>query len=426
MIHDWEVCGDVVQILSGPSDFYQMANAAVYETIIELYEEHHQADIVILNDRLRDKGILQQIGGTDKLIELGESVPSSAGFKHYAGIVRDKAVLRKLIETAGLILHQAYESSDPVNDLLDLAERHIFEIADHKTISDAADLNSLLQETYEKLESDEGLASSGLKTGYYELDEMTNGLHDGELIIIAARPSMGKTAFMLNIAEHLAAGARQPVAVFSLEMSKQQLAQRLLCSRSGVDSQKLRRNMLSAEDMQQLMMAVGELGEAPMFIDDTPGLSLLNLRAKARRLAARHHIKAVFVDYLQLMSAPGSESRQQEVSSISRGLKALARELEVPVICLSQLNRQAEGREGHRPRMSDLRESGAIEQDADVIAFVHREDYYHKGEEDYTPNHQAEIILAKQRNGPTGVVKLQFHGPTTRFNNLAMTDASGF
>jgi replicative DNA helicase len=248
---------------------------------------------------------------------------------------------------------------------------------------------------------------------------MTSGLQNGEMIIISARQSMGKTALALNIAEHVGADTKQPVAVFSLEMSKQQLAQRLLCSRSGVDSQRLRRNVLSQEDWERLQSAVGQLSDAPIYIDDTPGLSLLALRAKARRLAARYHIKLVVVDYLQLMSAGGRvDSREQEVSMITRGIKALARELAVPVICLSQLNRSPESREGHRPRMSDLRESGSIEQDADVVLMLHREDYYHRGEKEHSDTNTAELIVSKQRNGPTGTVELYFNSSTTRFGNL--------
>ncbi|MEM0914440.1 MAG: replicative DNA helicase, partial [Planctomycetota bacterium] len=324
------------------------------------------------------------------------------------------------IEKAGTIIYDAYHADEPVGDLLDKAERAIFDLAEHQTNEDAATLQELLEQTYERLANDDGLSDAGLKSGFYELDEMTNGLHAGEMIIIAARPSMGKTALMLNIAEHMSVETKQPVAVFSLEMSKDQLAQRLLCSRSNVDSQKVRRNTLTPDDFERLAMACGELGECPMYIDDTPGLSILQLRAKARRLAARHSIQAIFVDYLQLMADPSTrENRQQEVSSISRGIKALARELSVPVICLSQLNRSSESREGHRPRMSDLRESGSIEQDADVVMMVHREDYYHRGEDGYVDTNIAELIVAKQRNGPTGVVKLQFNGGTTRFNNLA-------
>ena len=425
VILDWRVCGEVIQILKGADDLYKPAHAAIYETLIELYDQVQSIDMVQLKQRLDDKGQLEQVGGLDYLIELAESVPSAASAVYYANIVREKAALRRLIESAGTILDDCYNSSEPVGDLLDKAERAIFEIAESKTGSDVAELGELLQETYDNLQSDEGMRS-GLETGFLELDEMTNGLQPGEMIIVAARPSMGKTALALNMAEHVAATTRQACVVFSLEMSRQQLAQRLLCSRSGVDSHKLRRNMLTQDDFGKLALTVGELSEAPLFIDDTPGLTLLGLRAKARRLAARHDIKAVFVDYLQLMSAPGAESRQQEVSNLSRGIKALARELSVPVICLSQLNRAAEQREGHRPRMSDLRESGSIEQDADVVMMLHREDYFHRGEDDYEETNTAEVILTKQRNGPTGTVKLHFHGSTTRFHNLATHAPGGF
>ena len=425
MILDWRVCGEVIQILKGADDLYKPAHAAIYETLVELYDQVQSIDMVQLRQRLDDKGQLDQIGGLDYLIELAESVPSAASAVYYANIVHEKSALRRLIESAGTILDDCYNSSEPVGELLDKAERAIFEIAESKTTQDAAELGELLQETYDNLQSDDGMRT-GVETGFFELDEMTNGLQPGELIIVAARPSMGKTALALNMAEHMAATTKQPCAVFSLEMSRQQLAQRLLCSRSGVDSHKLRRNMLTQDDFGKLALTVGELSEAPLLIDDTPGLTLLSLRAKARRLAARNDIKAIFIDYLQLMSAPGSESRQQEVSNLSRGIKALARELSVPVVCLSQLNRAAEQREGHRPRMSDLRESGSIEQDADVVMMLHREDYFHRGEEDYEDNNTAEVIMAKQRNGPTGTVRLHFHGPTTRFHNLATQDGGGY
>ncbi len=421
MVLDAQVVGDVLQLLKGADDFYKPAHAAVYETLVELYDSTQAIDMVQLNQRLVDKQMLEQVGGLQYLIDIAESVPSAAAAMHYARIVRDKAVLRRLIETAGTVLHDAYHSDEPVADLLDRAETRMFEIAEKKGDGETEMLSVLLHETYDRLEAQDGQEVTGLETGFLELDEMTNGLQNGEMIIIAARPSMGKTAFAINIAEHVAATRKQPVAVFSLEMSKQQLAQRLLCSRSGVDSHKLRRNMLSPDDFARLSLTVGELSEAPMFIDDTAGLTLMALRAKARRMKQRHGIACVVIDYLQLMSAPSAsrDGRQNEVSSISRGIKALARELNVPVICLSQLNRQAEQREGHRPRMSDLRESGSIEQDADVIMMLHREDYYHRGDEDYVEDNVAEVIVNKQRNGPTGVVKLQFHGPTTRFNNLA-------
>jgi len=426
MILDWQVIGDVLLVIKQAEDFYQPGHVLLYGELVDLYDKNQSFDMVQLKQRLVDKNLLDRMGGLDYLLELVDSVPNVVSAPHYATIVREKAVLRRLIDSAGRILYDAYTSAEPVGTQLDVAEQEIFRLAESRSSNDAARLQDLLQETYAQLEAHDGRQITGVETGFLELDDMTNGLQNGEMIIIAARPSMGKTALALNMAEHLAATNKQPVAVFSLEMSKQQLAQRLLCSRSGVDSHKLRRNMLSGEDFGKLSLSVGELSEAPMFIDDTPGLSLLALRAKARRLAARHDIKAVYVDYMQLMSCPGSESRQQEVSSISRGIKALARELYIPVVCLSQLNRSSEGREGHKPRMSDLRESGAIEQDADVVMMLHREDYYHRGEDGYEDSNVAELIITKQRNGPTGTIKLRFDGPTTRFQNLAAGGHGGY
>lgn len=421
MILDWQVVGEVAQVLKGGDDFYKPQHAAIYEVLVELYDQAQSIDMVQLNQRLIDKQMLEEVGGLTYLADLVDGTPSASEAPRYARIVRDKAVLRRLIEATGSVLHECYHSDEPVGELLDRAETAIFEIAEKKGDDAPSDLKELLEETFEKLERDDGRVITGMETGFYELDEMTNGLQPGEMVIIAARPSMGKTAFAINIAEHMAATNKIPVAVFSLEMSKQQLAQRMLCSRSGVDSQRVRRNMLSRDDFGKLTLTVGELSEAPMFIDDTAGLTLMGLRAKARRLKQRHDIQAIFIDYLQLMSAPsaGRDGRQNEVSAISRGVKALARELSLPVVCLSQLNRQAEQREGHRPRMSDLRESGSIEQDADVIMMLHREDYFHRGDEEYEDNNIAEVIINKQRNGPTGVVKLHFHGATTRFQNLA-------
>ncbi|MBI1335576.1 MAG: replicative DNA helicase [Phycisphaera sp.] len=428
MILDPRVIGDVVQIVTGQGDFYNTRHAAIYQVLVDLYDKNELLDMVQLRQRLADVGQLEAVGGVEYLIELAEAVPSATSAPHYAKIVADKAILRRLIDAAGKILFDAHTSPEPVETQLDVAERSIFDLAEDRTSDDAQKLHVLLQETYEKLEAAEGHALTGVETGFFELDEMTSGLQKGEMIIVAARPSMGKTALALNIAEHMAAVNHTSVAVFSLEMSKQQLAQRLLCSRSGVDSHRMRRNMLQGDDYQRLQMAMAELTDAPMYIDDTPGLSLLALRAKARRLYNRHSIQAIFVDYLQLMSAPGSENRQQEVSTISRGIKELARELGVPVVCLSQLNRSPEGREGHKPRMSDLRESGSIEQDADVVLMLHREEYYHDQEwKDANPDKvgTAELIITKQRNGPVGTVNLQFNGGTTRFNNLATRGTPG-
>ena len=404
LLLDWQVVGEVLQIIRSPEDFYLSKHAAIYKAAVELYDQHQSLDIVQLVQRLKDVGQLEAVGGVDYLVELGESVPSATSAAYYANLVRQKAVLRHLIDAAGQILERAYTSGEPVDDQLNIAEQEIFRLAEGGSSEDAAELRQLLQETYERLEAHDGRSITGLETGFFELDEMTNGLQNGEMIIVAARPSMGKTALALNIAEHIAATNKRPVGVFSLEMGRQQLAQRLLCSRSGVDSQRVRRNMLTGDEFARLAMVVGELSEAPLYIDDTPGLTLLSLRAKARRMASRHDVEAI----------------------VSRGIKGLARELNVPVICLSQLNRAAEGREGHRPRMSDLRESGSIEQDADVVMMLHREDYYHRGEEGYEETNIAELIIAKQRNGPTGVVKLQFNGQTTRFNNLAHGSDGGY
>jgi replicative DNA helicase len=307
--------------------------------------------------------------------------------------------------------------------VVDWAEQEIFKIAESSDQSEPEDLGTLIEATWDQIEQrrEHGGTLSGLDTGFHALNDLLGGLQRGDMVVIAARPSMGKTAFAMNVAEYIGVDCRQPLAIFSLEMSKQQLAERLMCSRGGVDLQKLRRNYLSGADLGRLQEVAGELKQAPMYIDDTAGLSVVSLRAKARRLAARHGIKAIFIDYLQLASVPGAESRQQEVSEISRGVKALARELNVPVIVLSQLNRNPEGRESKRPMLSDLRESGSIEQDADVVMMLHREDYYHHGDDEEAgppgEDRPAELIVAKQRNGPTDTVKLLFRKSVVRFEN---------
>jgi replicative DNA helicase len=425
MILDSNVIGDVSGIIQSPEDFYRPSHAAIYAVLLDLYESAGKIDIVQINQRLRDLGQLDQVGGTDALVALAESVPSAVTAPYYAGIVREKAALRHLITACSEGLQRAYTSADPVADQIDACEAAIFRLAEAGVgagpQSEAAGIGAILQTTYDDLDrrSREGGTISGLETGFFELDDMLSGLQAGDMVILGARPSQGKTAIALNIAEHVAINRRHGVAVFSMEMSKSQLGQRLLCSRSGVDSHLLRRNMISADDFARLHASIGEMADAPLMIDDTPGLTVMGLRARARRMASRHHVKLIVVDYLQLMSSPGKHSgRVEEVSEISRGIKALARELAVPIICLSQLNRASESREGHRPRMSDLRESGAIEQDADVIMLLHREDYYHKDDDGYQPSNVAEVIVAKQRNGPCGTVRLVFDGGTTRFRNM--------
>ena len=339
-------------------------------------------------------------------------------------------MLRDLITASSELTTLGYEARGDVAEILEQAEQRIFDVTQQKISGQAESMNTILRRVFQAIDQRTGSLVTGVPTGFIELDELTSGLQSGEMIVIAARPSMGKTALGLNLAEHVGADNGIPVAVFSLEMASQQLAERMLCGRSKIDSQLLRRNILGDSDIAKLHAAADELNQAPIFVDDTPGLTPLELRGKARRLKMQHDIQLVVIDYLQLMHVPGSEARQQEVSTISRHIKALGRELKVPVIVLSQLNRASEGREGHRPRMSDLRESGAIEQDADVIMLLHREDYYHQSEPDYEKTNAAEVIIAKQRNGPTGTVELAWFPQYTRFETLSRlpgtSDADGF
>src|SRR5688500_1373406 len=349
-------------------------------------------------------------------------VPSAAHGTHYAGIDREKALLRQLIAASNDIRRDANAQPEQATLEMDTAEKKIFDIEQKKVGKAVQHMEEVLHEVFEMIEN---RGQRGIETGFFELDDMMNGLQNGEMVIVAARPSMGKTAIAMNIIEHIAADSLMPCAVFSLEMSKQQLAQRMLCSRGQIDAHKLRKGMLQSHEYAHLANVVGELAKAPIWVDDSPGLTILALRATARRLKLQHDIKCIMIDYMQLMDNPGVESRQQQISEISRGVKAVARELNIPVICLSQLNRASEGRDGHRPRMSDLRESGSIEQDAYVIMLLHREDYYRMSDPDFQPDNIAEVIIAKQRNGPTGTVKLTFLNRTSRFENLS-TQADPF
>ena len=415
MTLDRDIVGEVVQRVDRES-FYLADHQIVFEALVDLWQANRPIDAVILRDELSKRQLLEEIGGTGYIAELLGSVPSAAHAMHYAGIVREKALLRQLIDASNKCLQDAYAPHESVEQVMDRAEKRIFDIAQKKITGEIVSLGAVAENVYEMLE-DKGRA--GLMTDFYDLDEMLHGLQAGELIIVAARPSMGKTAFAMNVVESVAA-KQVPCAVFSLEMSKQQLAQRMMCSRAGLDSQRVRKGMLRNEEYQRLAMMVTELAKFPIWVDDTPGLTIMDLRAKARRLALQKGIKLIMIDYMQLMEGTsGVESRQQQITEISRGIKGIARELNVPVICLSQLNRQSEGRDGHRPRMSDLRESGSIEQDADVVLLLHREDYYRMSEPDFVPDNVAEVIIAKQRNGPTGTVKLTFDNRTTSFRNLA-------
>ncbi|MFH1616250.1 MAG: replicative DNA helicase [Planctomycetota bacterium] len=420
MILDPECIGQVVQTLHAES-FYRVEHQILYDVLVGLYEQGCGIDLVILRDELKRCGRLDEVGGVEYLKRIAESVPSSVNVEYYSQIVKDKFLLRGLINNVTDILNDAYDPTGSAGEKLDDAERRIFGITQQKISGSAVAIRELLTEAFENIESREHSHITGLPTGYRELDERTCGLQKGEMIIIAARPSMGKTSLALNIAEHIGADNKTGVAIFSLEMGRQQLTERILCSRAMVDSQAVRKGMCSDIQLRELTTAGSELLDKPIYIDDTAGLTPLELRGKARRLKAQYGIQCIIVDYLQLMSLGTLrvESRQQEISQISRYLKALARELEVPVVALSQLNRALESREGHRPRMSDLRESGSLEQDADVVMLLHREDYYHRGETDHPPTNTAELIIAKQRNGPTGVVELLFNEKFTRFENLS-------
>ncbi len=414
MMLDRELIGLIVQI-TNRDDLYQADHQIMFDVLVKLYEQNRPVDAVILRDELGKRQLLEEVGGTAYLGQILNTVPSAAHGQHYARIVREKALLRQLISASNDILRDAYAPHEQAESVLDNAEKRIFEIASKKVGQSMVAMETVLYEVFESIEK---RGQRGIETDYFELDDMLNGLQNGEMIIVAARPSMGKTSLAMNIVENVAC-RDVPCAVFSLEMSKQQLAQRMLCSRGRIDAHKLRRGMLSAEEYQHLANVVGELAKAPIWVDDSPGLTPLELRAKARRLKLQHDIKLIMIDYMQLMDNPGPENRQQQISEISRNIKALARELNVPVMALSQLNRASEGRDGHRPRMSDLRESGSIEQDADVIMLLHREDYYKMSDPDFQPDNIAEIIIAKQRNGPTGTVKLTFLNRATRFENLS-------
>ncbi|HZL36677.1 MAG TPA: replicative DNA helicase [Tepidisphaeraceae bacterium] len=415
MMLDKEMVGQVVQIVDREA-FYQADHQIIFDVLLRLYEQNRPIDAVILREELRKRGLYEEVGGDGYLGAILNKVPSAAHGAHYAGIVREKSLLRQLIAASNEILRDAYAPHEQADLVLDKAEKKIFEIAQKKVSGAMVPMEDVLHEVFEMIEN---RGQRGVETGFFELDDMLNGLQNGEMVIVAARPSMGKTAIAMNVIEHIAADTRLPCGVFSLEMSKQQLAQRLLCSRGQIDAHKLRKGLLQAHEYAHLANVVGELAKAPIWVDDSPGLTPLELRAKARRLKLQHDVKCIMIDYMQLMDNPGPENRQQQISEISRGIKSVARELNIPVIALSQLNRASEGRDGHRPRMSDLRESGSIEQDADVIMLLHREDYYRMSEPDFQPDNIAEIIIAKQRNGPTGTVKLTFLNKATRFENLS-------
>ncbi len=405
-------------------DFYKDNHKLIFEAMIVLFEKNEPQDIITVSNQLKGLNQLDQAGGVGYLATLTSIVPVTANLQYYAKIIRQKAVLRNLISVNTDIASRCYEEQGDIDLLVDEAEQAIFEIARNKSDKSFTPLRSIVPEAFKTVEMlySRQEQITGVPTGFTELDKMTAGLQPSDLIILAGRPSMGKTAFAMNIAQNASIFQNVGTAVFSLEMSKEQLTMRLLCSTGLVDSQRVRTGKLHNEDWPKLSRAVGMLTEAPIYIDDTPAISVLEMRAKVRRLAAQYPIGMIIVDYLQLMRGRNStENRTQEISEISRSLKAMAKELKVPVVALSQLNRSLESRPDKRPMMSDLRESGAIEQDADVICFIYRDEVYNKAEDNPSKG-LAEIIIGKQRNGPTGTVKLTFIPEHTMFENLSPFD----
>lgn len=415
---DNQALNSVLEILKA-DDFYSDAHRKIFMAILDLSEKGRPSDLITLSDVLRDRKQIDAVGGLSYLASLADNVPSAANISYYSKIVKEKAILRSLIGTATDILTKSYSAGSDVDTLLDEAEHAIFEISENKIKPSFSPLKELIKDSFRTIERlyEKKEIITGVPTGFEMLDEKTSGLQKSDLVVVAGRPSMGKTALALNIAQYAAIEANIPVAVFSLEMSKEQLAFRMLSSEARVDSQRLRRGFPGETDWPKLTTAAGRLAEAPIFIDDTAAITVLEMKAKARRLRAERGLGLVVVDYLQLMRSLGSrDSREQEISEISRSLKALAKELAIPVVALSQLNRQVEQRTNRRPQMADLRESGAIEQDADVIIFLYRDEVYNRAE-DNPEKGIAEIIIGKQRNGPVGTVKLSFLEKFTRFEN---------
>ncbi|GIW81017.1 MAG: replicative DNA helicase [Gemmatales bacterium] len=422
LLRDNSVIGDVMQIVR-TQNFYVDAHQKIFQAIVSLYDAGKPVDLVVLAEELKKLNQIEDIGGYAYLAELWDAAPTAANAEHYALIVRDKAIVRHLIHASTEILRDAYDQNMPADELLESAERRILDIAQMGIMGQTYSLKDALSEAYDRIDirhQSEFTSISGLPTGFIDLDEKTAGLQNSELIIIAARPSHGKTAFALNVARHIAVEEGFPVFFVSLEQSRIELAERLLCMQARVDSFKLRKGHLNSEDMEKLMIAADELRRGQIFIDDTPSQGLLRIAANARRLKLRHGIRAVFIDYLQLIEPDNRrDSRQEQVANLSRRLKFLARELKIPVVALAQVNRGAEDRTDHTPRLSDLRESGAIEQDADTVFLLHRPEMYEPGQ------HQGlmEVHIAKQRNGPTGEINLTFLKQYLRFENYIAVDA---
>lgn len=415
---DEETLADISEHVTA-KDFYDKRHAAIYDAMMRLYEKHKPVDLLTLTDELKRKKQLDEVGGSAYLTELTNYVPTAAHAEAYAELVAQKAVRRRLIKASGDIAEMGYDENHSTEELLEKAEAELFSVSDLTLKQDLISLESILAESFDRMEELHRNKGSlrGIRTGYRDLDTMTAGLQRSDLIVLAARPAMGKTTLVTNLAYNVATIAKQPVLFFSLEMSKEQLVDRMLADASGVDGWNIRTGNLSDEDFSKLSEAMGEMAEAPIYIDDTPGVSVLEMRTKARRAAHEQPLGLIIVDYLQLMqgSGRGDGNRVQEVSEISRGLKLLARELNVPVIAISQLSRSVESRSPQIPQLADLRESGSIEQDADIVMFIYREAYYNP---DTDRGNITDLIIAKHRNGPTGKVELYFHPERLRFMSL--------
>ena len=417
MLTDKDAVNAAIEALKDDA-FYREDNKAIFQAIVNLYSKSEPIDIITLKDELESMDKFEQVGGFEYLASLPDKVPTTANVQKYIKIVEEKSILRNLIKTANEIIELGYNPAEDVEDIMDGAEKKIFDIMQSKNQKGYTPIKDVLVESFTKLEElyNRKQHITGVPTGFAELDYKTAGLHGSELILVAARPAMGKTAFALNIATNAALRGNAPVAIFSLEMSKDQLVNRILCSEAMVDSNKVRTGKLGEDDWVKLAGAIGPLSEAEMYIDDTPGISVMEIRTKCRKLKMEKNIGLVVIDYLQLVQGnKRTASREQEISEISRSLKILAKEINVPVIALSQLSRAVEQRPDHRPMLSDLRESGAIEQDADIVMFLYRDDYYNKESE---KKDIAEVIIAKQRGGQTGTVELLWMGNYTKFVNL--------
>ena len=418
MLMDKDAITSAAEIICG-DDFYQTAYGVIFDSVVELFNEGKPVDLITLQDRLKEKDVPEEISSLEFVRELVAAVPTSANVKYYAEIVAEKAMLRKMIKMNEEIANACYIAKEPVEAIMERTEKKVFELVQNRGSGDYVPIKQVVLNALEKIEkaSKSKGTVTGIPTGFIDLDYKMSGLQPSDLILVAARPSMGKTAFVLNIAQHVAFKQNKTVAIFSLEMSKEQLVNRLFSLESYVDAQALRSGNLKDSDWEKLIEGAGTIGRSNLIIDDTPGISISEMRSKCRKYKLEHNLELIIIDYLQLMSGSvggRSESRQQEISDISRSLKSLARELHVPVISLSQLSRAVEQRPDHRPMLSDLRESGAIEQDADVVMFIYRDDYYKKDTEHIN---EAEIIIAKQRNGPIGTVVLTWLPQYTKFAN---------